>query len=58
MARQLICFLQSMCFAVAVMIASNIILAVIEYGPPAVPLDAEGHMAPYTDYPGGIVGWP
>jgi hypothetical protein len=47
-----------MCFAVAVMIASNIILAVIEYGPPAVPLDAEGHMAPYTDYPGGIVGWP
>jgi hypothetical protein len=58
MARQLICFLQLICFAVAVMLVSNIIFVVIENGPPPVPLDTEGHMAPYTDYPSGIVGWP
>jgi hypothetical protein len=58
MARQLILFLQSMCFAVAVMLVSNIIFLVIENGPPPVPLDTEGHMAQYTDYPSGIAGWP
>jgi hypothetical protein len=58
MARQLILFLQSMCFAVAVMLVTNVIFLVIQNGPPPVPLDTEGHMAPYTEYPGGMAGWP
>ena len=45
-------FLQAMCLAVCSLIVIDIFVDVVKVGPPPVPLDKEGHMAPWSEDPG------
>src|ERR1700733_1868610 len=44
-------FLQAMCLAVCSLIVIDIFVDVVKVGPPPVPLDKEGHMAPWSEDP-------
>ena len=40
------------CLAIYWLIGINVLVYGIKHGPPPVPLDPEGHMAPYYETPG------
>jgi len=57
-ARWIIRRLKCMCLVFTIMIFVEIVAGAMRVGPPPVPLDTEGHMAPYPDFLSWSVGWP
>ena len=51
MARLTVRVLKILCLTVSLMIAVDVIVVTMKIGPPPVPLDPEGHMAPYSESP-------
>ena len=52
MTKWILRLLQAMCIAVGSLIVIDIFVDVVKVGPPPVPLDKEGHMAPWSEDPG------
>jgi hypothetical protein len=52
MKRRTIRILKYACLTIFVLIGIDVIIFGIKHGPPPVPLDPEGHMAPYYETPG------
>lgn len=44
--------LRYVCLAIFLLIEIDVIAFGMKHGPPLVPLDPEGHMAPYSETPG------
>jgi hypothetical protein len=52
MARYVIRVLQGICLMLFLLIVIDIMVGTIKIGPPPIPLDIEGHTAPFDESPG------
>jgi hypothetical protein len=54
MRRRTIRILKYVYLAIYLLIGIGVLVLGIKHGPPLVPLDAEGHTAPYYETPGSV----
>jgi hypothetical protein len=52
MRRRTIRILKYVCLAIYLLIGIDVLIYGIKHGPPLVPLNPEGHVAPYYETPG------
>ena len=55
MAQYVIRVLQGICLALFLIIVIDVMVDTIKIGPPPIPLDIEGHTAPFDEYPGWAI---